>query len=55
MHDTCCSQAFYVEGHELEKLQDHVNAQEDVVAAQGIMSLYEGHLCGDDDEHVSET
>ena len=52
---TCCSQEFYVEVQEAENLQDHVDAQEDVATVEGIMSLYEGHLCGDDDEHVSET
>lgn len=55
MHNTCCRQAFYVEGLEAENLQDCVDAQEDVVVAEGIMSLYEGHLCGDDDEYVNET
>jgi len=55
VHDTCCSQAFYVEGQEENNLQDHVDAQEDVAAAEGIMSLYEGNLCGDDDEQVNET
>ena len=26
VHDTCCGQAFYVEGQEVENLQDHVDA-----------------------------
>jgi len=38
MHDTC-SQAFDVEGKEADNLQDHVDAQEDVTVAEGIMSL----------------
>ena len=56
MHDTSCSQAFEVEGQEAKNLEEHVGAQEDVVAAEGIMSLSEGFFYGGDDaEHVSDT
>lgn len=44
-----------MEGQEAENLQDHVDAQEDVAVVEGITSLYEGHLCGNDDELVNET
>lgn len=44
-----------MEGQQVENLQDHVDAQEDVVIVEGIMSLFEGHLCGDDGEHVNGT
>ena len=56
MHDTSCSQAFEVEGQEVENLEEHVGSQEDVGADEGIMSHSEGLFCGGDDvEHVSET
>ena len=44
-----------MEGQEAENLQDNFGAQEDVVVAEGIMSLSEGLFYGDDDEYVSET
>lgn len=56
MHDTACSQAFHVDGQEEKhEVEEEVHEHDDVVAADNIISLSQGHLYVDDDEKVCET